>query len=245
MTSLNEIASANILTFLDEGRLIQRSWHAERKGKEMACLLGAAGGYKSIEDCPAELMPRWLAECTVALFDGLSQQMVAPITRRYGKLVARWSVLTPDAWNAVLTRWLVRLIDQAVEAVPAFPKTQPYWAAVESACAQSTAALLSGDKAAADAAADAARAAAYAATNAAAFAARAAAYAATDAAANAARAAAYAATDAADYTAVIAARAAALDAAYAALFKSLLDEIEKEIDRAQSADRRSTDFNHG
>ena len=193
MTSLNETASAGILTYLAEGRLIQKGWHTEREGKHMACLLGAAG-FSSIRECPAELMPQWLAACTVTLFDGLAQTDCPQIARRYGEMVKRWSVLTPDAWNAVLSRWLIRLIDQAVEAVPAYAKKQPYWAAVESACAQSTAAISSGDKAAAYAATDAAYAAAYAAA---------------DAAAQAADA-----------------------AADAALFKSLLDEIENEINVA-------------
>ena len=211
--TLHETASRNILTFLSEGRLVQRAWHASRDGKEMACLLGAAAGISAAVDCPAELMPRWMAECTVTLFDGVSSEDMPEIARRYGNLVGRWSLLTADAWDNVLSRWLVRVIDQAIDAIPTIAKEQAYWPAIEKAAADCRRAVETQDKDAAYAASRAAYAAAYAA----------------DAAAYAAYTAADAAADAASRTAYAAARAA-----YKSLFNALLDEIEREIAAAEA-----------
>ena len=199
--SLHEQASRNILSYIGEGRLIRGAWSKEREGKHLGCLLHAAGGYSSVEACPAELMPRWMAETTIKLFDGLPDDAVPDISKRYADLIGRWNRFTPTNWDHVLRRWLARLIDQAVDAVPASAKSENYWPAISAACTDVKAALKSGDKEAmktARAAADAARAAAYA-------------------VADAARAAA----DAVAY--------AARAAANKSLFNSLLDEIEAEI----------------
>ncbi len=231
MTTIHETASRNIFAFLEEGRLIQKSWHTKRDGKEMACLLGAAGGYSATKECPAELMPAWLAECTVTLFDGLGGADFIPVSRRYADLIGRWSVLSPDAWNAVLSRWLVRVIDQAIDAVPVSAKTQDCWPAIEKSAADCRNAIESGNKDAARAAARAARAAAYAgayAARAAAYA-YASAYAAADAAADATAYAAYAYASAYAAADAAARAACAARAAYKSLFSGLLDEIEREI----------------
>jgi hypothetical protein len=247
MSLKNTEASRNILSYIEDGRLIQKSWYTERDGRVLGCLLHAAGDFRSTADCPAELMPSWVAECTVTMFDGLSKEDVVPVSRRYANLIGRWHVLTPDGWNNVLARWLVRLIDQAVDAVPAAAKTESYWPDIEKACALSKEAIVSKDKdkaawaaraarAAAEAAAWAARAAAEAAAWAA-WAARAAAEAAAEAAAAwaaavAAAEAAWAARAAAEEAAAAAAWAAA---AYKSLFSALLDEIEIEIIHVPSA----------
>jgi hypothetical protein len=225
--SIHEQASLNILSYIDEGRLIRGAWSKEREGKHLGCLLHATGGYEKVAACPAELMPRWMAETTIKLFDGLPDDAVVDISKRYADLIGRWNRFTPSNWDHVLRRWLARVIDQAVDAVPASAQSENYWPAIEKACVEVKAALKSGDKAAAGRAALAARAAADAA-----YAARAAALAAYAAmaaagrAALAARAAAYAAmaadaaADAAD---------AAMAAANKSLFDALLDEIEAEI----------------
>ena len=56
----------------DVGALVQGSWH-ERNGKDLACALGVIGDeVNGVSDCPAEVMPRWLAQQTVWFFDGQS-----------------------------------------------------------------------------------------------------------------------------------------------------------------------------
>ena len=57
--------------FLDEDRLIQGGWHQEEDGRQLACALGVLGqDVSSSKDCPAQVMPRWLAQMVPWMFDG-------------------------------------------------------------------------------------------------------------------------------------------------------------------------------
>ena len=50
--------------------LVQGAWHTERDGRQLACALGTLGPkISSPSDCPATVMPRWLAEMVVGFFD--------------------------------------------------------------------------------------------------------------------------------------------------------------------------------
>jgi hypothetical protein len=256
---LNATAADNIISYLRDGRLVQNAWTREDQGHHVACLLGAAGNYHSTQDCPATLMPRWLAECTVTLYDGLPQEDAnGDLVRRYADMMRRWHVLTPDRWDNVHRAFLVRCIDQAVESVPAFAKTQSYWPAVSAACEQSKTAITSKREGAAESAALSAESAALSAESAASAAlsaesaawsaaesaksAASAAKSAASAAWRAARSAASAARSAAWSAALSAASAArsaesaalsaegaAKRAAYKSLFSALLNIIETEI----------------
>ena len=54
----------------NEDRLTQGSWHIERDGRHLACALGTLGeNVTSPADCPASVMPRWLAQMVPAFFD--------------------------------------------------------------------------------------------------------------------------------------------------------------------------------
>lgn len=198
-------ASANILRFVEEGRLTQGAWHSRGEdGREIACLLGSIHpSVTSAAECNGALMPMWLAELTPVLFDGIPAESAYPFARRYGALVAHWNALDDAAWHRVLNKLLIKCIDDAVDAARPCSQGKDYWPAVDAACAQSKAAIESGDK-------DAARAAARAAV---------AAVAAAEAAAWAAGAA-----EAAAWAAV-----AAEAAAYLLLANFVLDEIEAEL----------------
>jgi hypothetical protein len=231
---LNATAADNIISYLRDGRLVQNTWTREDQGPHVACLLGAAGNYQSTQDCPATLMPRWLAECTVTLYDGLPQEDAnGDLVRRYADMMRRWHVLTPDRWDNVHRAFLVRCIDQAVESVPAFAKTQSYWPAVSAACEQSKTAITSKREGAAKSAESAARSAESAAWRAARSAASAesAARRAARSAESAARSAALSAAGAASaaWSAAWSAEGAAKRAAYKSLFSALLNIIETEI----------------
>lgn len=224
-------ASAAILKACDANALIQGKWHTIKNGREIACLLGSVHpNINSPSDCNGDLMPLWMAELTVVLFDGIQTSEIHNTARRYGNLVARWHVLQPSDWNTVLQNFLVQTIDTAVNAARSVNIGKPYWRQISNACDLCKTAILTNNdttdvvdaaaartaRAAARAAANAARADAYAAADAAADAA--AAYAAADAAraaADAADNAADAAADAAD-TAARTARAAAYAADTAA-----------------------------
>lgn len=116
-------ASAAILAHCNAGTIVQREWHGrDAAGREVACLLGAIDpSVNSTADCNAELMPMWLAELTLVLFDGLPPKAIYPIARRYGELVGRWHVLSSKDWERVLAGFLCRVIDEA---------SQTYWPAV-------------------------------------------------------------------------------------------------------------------
>ena len=204
-------ASAAILSACDEGRLVQRQWHdRDGEGREIACLLGAIHPkVKDAADCNGDLMPMWLAKLTPTLFDGIPAADIFPIARRYGELVAHWHVLSAAQWDAILTRVLIRCIDDAVAAARPVSEGKEYWPAVAAACDQVKAALQSGD-------ADELSAARSAATSAARSAGRSAAWSAASAARSAAT-------------------SAATSAAYLSLFRFVLDQIKAECVLAEAA----------
>jgi hypothetical protein len=61
------------MAFLGEDRIIQRDWHKEQDGRQLACALGVLGSeIDSPSDCPANIMPRWLAQMVPWFFDNQS-----------------------------------------------------------------------------------------------------------------------------------------------------------------------------
>jgi hypothetical protein len=91
-------------------------------------------------------MPMWLAKLTPLLFDSIQAVEIVAVARRYGELVARWGGLAPEAWERVKTAFLIRTVDEAMEAARPVSKRKPYWPAVEAACNNTKSALESGDK---------------------------------------------------------------------------------------------------
>ena len=64
-------ALARYQDFLARDALVQKSWHTEKDGRQLACALGVLGdNLKGVRDCPAQVMPRWLAQHVVWFFDG-------------------------------------------------------------------------------------------------------------------------------------------------------------------------------
>ena len=52
------------------GGLTQGAFHSERDGRQVACALGVIGDdVNSAKGCPAQIMPRWLAQMVPAFFD--------------------------------------------------------------------------------------------------------------------------------------------------------------------------------
>ncbi len=219
-----ETAAIRITAFADEGRLVQSKWHGtDRDGREIACLLGAIHpGINGAGDCPADIMPLWMAHLLPTLFDGVSAKKAPDYGRRFARAL-RYG----NADESVLCKVLIASVEYAVSAAAkAQPDPAPeYWADVKSSCERVTGLLNKGgpegelDAAAYADAYAAACAAAYAAHAAARDAAGAAARAAARAA-DAAACAAYAATDVAAETAAD----AAADAAYAA-YEHIFDAL--------------------
>ena len=246
LTSADRIALAR--KYHAAGAIIQGAWQGENNGRNLVCALaafGEPGEINGTSDCPADLMPQWLAELVPAIDDGIAEDQVPWFSGALIDRAERWHILNDAAWKRIHTGILIAGVRQAIQAASTVHQANPpeYWPKVAVACEQVCTALQTGDGLAeAKAVAEAARAAARAAVDAAADAARAAVDAAADAAraaADAARAAAYAA-DAAAYAAAYAeAKAAAYAAdaaAYAAAKAAAYAEAKAAADAAAYAD---------
>ena len=148
LTITHAEASTAILAAVATGTLVQGKWHDPgADGRHLACLLGSIHSeMKEAADCPADLMPLWMAELTVTLFDRVPAAEIYRIARRYGGLVARWHALDAAGWDAVLRRFLVRAIDDAVRYARPVAIGQSYWPAVDAACALCRVAIENGDR---------------------------------------------------------------------------------------------------
>jgi hypothetical protein len=110
----NITASQRILAHLHEGRLVQGTWHDEKDGREFACLLGAISPHiESLRHCPASVMPHWLSQLTVSLFDG--QDMAAAMTwaGRFAEQMQRWHVLGDSSWSRVWESFCLECVADA------------------------------------------------------------------------------------------------------------------------------------
>ena len=209
------------------GSIIQNSWHSTASdGRDLVCALaafGEPGEISGTEDCPADLMPGWLAHLVPALDDGIAASEVTWFSGALIDRAAQWHRLDDAGWERIRTGVLIAGVRRAIEAATEVQQGEPpeYWSQVTAACDQVCTALQTGvGLPEARAAARAAEAAAWAAARAA-WAAEAAAWAA-EAAAWAAEAAARAAR------AAWAARAAEA-AAYKALAETLFALIDVEL----------------
>uniref|UniRef100_UPI002620A265 hypothetical protein n=1 Tax=Novosphingobium sp. TaxID=1874826 RepID=UPI002620A265 len=167
-----------------DGAIIQGKWRMNAaSGRELVCALAAFGpDINASGDCPADLMPLWLAALVPAIDDGIAPHRVAWFSGELIERAARWHVLDAAAWSRINTGFLVATVEQAMAHATKAHQGQPapdYWPKVTAACEQVCAALKSGrglaEAAAAAEAAEAAARAAEAAARAAAWAARAAA----------------------------------------------------------------------
>ena len=235
-----------------DNSIIQGAWQGDEDGRNLVCALaafGAPGEINGASDCPADLMPEWLAQLVPAIDDGIAADQVPWFSGALIDRAARWHVLDDAAWKRIYIGILIAGVRQAIASASTVHQTNPpkYWPQVTAACEQVCTALETGEglpeakqaaRAAANAAWAPAWAPAYAPADAAAYAAaRAAAYAAYAAdAAYAARAAAYAAAYAADAAAdaawapANAAARAANAAAWKAFAESLFNLIDAELD---------------
>ena len=109
------LAGERLLAFAREGRLVQGTWHDEDDGREIACLLGAAAGIDDATQCPASVMPAWVAHAMPGLFDGQSKAHALAFAIRWGETMVRpeWTMID---WDAVRAEWLAFVVQQAKDA---------------------------------------------------------------------------------------------------------------------------------
>ncbi len=77
--------------FYEQGRLVQSSWHeTDSDGRQLACALGVLGDdVSSPRDCPAAIMPRWLAQMVPAFFDRQKKADALDWGKRFYAALAR------------------------------------------------------------------------------------------------------------------------------------------------------------
>ena len=117
MTSVNrEERFARFQQFFDEGRIIRGAWHKkDAEGREIACLLGAFGeDIHSSSDCPADVMPNWLAKITPNIDDMTSNLAWTEIIRRYASVAQKWHTLDASAWERVRCELLIAAVEIAL-----------------------------------------------------------------------------------------------------------------------------------
>ena len=105
-------AGERLLQFAREGRLVQGVWHDEEDGREVACLLGAAAGIEEADQCPASLMPAWVAWALPGLWDGQTPAHAQTFARRWGEAMVRPEWTRID-WSTVHGEWLAFVLQQA------------------------------------------------------------------------------------------------------------------------------------
>ncbi len=161
------LAGERLLAFAREGRLVQNTWHAEKDGREIACLLGAAAGINNADQCPASLMPSWVALALPSLFDGQTPAHAQTFARRWGEAMVRpeWQRIS---WDAVRAEWLAFVVQKAKDAAAraasaSYADYASYAAAIEAAARAASASYADYASYAADASAAASAAAADAA----------------------------------------------------------------------------------
>lgn len=153
-------AGANILAHVAEKRLVRckaMEWHLRQNWLDPVSLLEAIHqDIKGDLDCPASLMPRWLAACTSELSNGIAKKDIYPIAERYGKLLAADIMAKAD--DALRDRWLVFVVKEALASARQIAITnKPYWRLTEASCELAVTALIG--KGSRDVAAKAAQAA--------------------------------------------------------------------------------------
>ena len=220
VTLTNVEASQRVLAHLDEGRLVQGNWHTVHAGRELACVLGSMDpAISDPRDCPASVMPAWLARLTVTLFDRQKDADAMAWARRYAGQMARWHVLDDAAWSRVDVAFRIACVETAMSRAEPASKDLAVWPRVKAACEGVVTALRTG-VGLAEAKSGAASAAAFAA------------YADSADSADYAAAAYAASADYADYA--FAAYADSADSADSAeIAKALCDLIDAELATAE------------
>lgn len=120
-------------TFFQTGRIIRSEFVSRNdEGKQTACLLAAmspeVGVTEDTASCPADVMPRWLADVTPTIDDAGSLDAWHSMVQRYANLAGDWHRLSDAAWER-LRRLSIRIALAEVSNAPKNLVTQTlgYW----------------------------------------------------------------------------------------------------------------------
>ncbi len=105
------MTTSPILLHLERGTLFRRGW-GEGYGyvSLIAALSPETAKSRDWNDCPAEVMPPWLAMLTPLMDVRGSADAWEPMVRKYADLAARWHVFNAAGWHRALHGVLVALM---------------------------------------------------------------------------------------------------------------------------------------
>jgi len=130
------------------GTITQNTWRTQdEQGRELVCALAAFGpDINGSGDCPADLMPPWMASLVPAIDDGIAKDQVLWFSGELIDRAARWHALDDAAWDRIQTGLLIAGVRQAISAASAVHQDNPpeYWPGVVAACDQVCTALQTG-----------------------------------------------------------------------------------------------------
>lgn len=111
-----EASIDNLIQYLAEGRVIRGQWRGkDEQGRDTACLLASIGpNINRPKDCPAEIMPVWLAYLSVPLNDRGSIEAWPAMIQRYGTAARRWHVLDIAAWRRCRAKTMISMLEIAL-----------------------------------------------------------------------------------------------------------------------------------
>ena len=120
------------------GEIIQGEWReVGEDGRELVCALAAFGSdINAPEDCPANLMPQWMAGLVPELDDGIAAADVLWFAGELVQRARRWVTFTATQWNRARVSFLEAIIRNALaSAERAQPTPRPdYWPKIVDAC---------------------------------------------------------------------------------------------------------------
>lgn len=106
--------------YIRENRILRSRWSdLDADGREHACLIVAlapeVGAQGAVAQCPADVIPAWLAYLTPALDDGVSMAAWPEIVQKYARVVRMGATTLDDAgWRRVQARFLLA-VDPSLE----------------------------------------------------------------------------------------------------------------------------------
>lgn len=104
-------------SYLAAGAISQGHWRRQdEQGRELVCVLAAFGkDINGTEDCPAALMPRWLARLVPAMVDGLPSHQLQRFASGLIDRAGRWPVLDGAAWDRVHAGLMMEIVWYATD----------------------------------------------------------------------------------------------------------------------------------
>lgn len=124
-------AVQNLRQAIIDESLIQGKWSTEENGKHVGCALHQIGG-KDVDinkpsDCPASVMPLWLARWLPNSFDSVNPSEKYEVAEDFASTLEATVGWTPERWERLRVDFLCGLIDMVFAAAEPVLQGLSYW----------------------------------------------------------------------------------------------------------------------